>query len=491
MRKVSARAGLRLIRNMVGQGNLAGANRLAITPGVLKKTQTGSQIKTLGAGQEGAAQLVAHPKGGIYVNKYTDPHGASAAPGMAQAQADAARRLAGPDVAANLGSFQTRQGATVQRNEYVPGVTGDSAQLSPQDRWRAEQQRKRLDLRAQRMGIPVTDIQGNPGNTIQAPGGAAKVVDFTVPTPQQQQAAPGLAQGTPGAPGVRAVDMLNHMNNPQRAGNIIAQAQRGAAPITPQQSTQQLAQQAAMRAKRRPVAPVAAKPAADEWDWGNTFSETPMPKMASYMFQTFVKEAMALQAGPDEPADYVATKAAVMYKLGMVSDAGTRAAQLLSRRPSLGIDSNRALVEGAHGFGHTALLGARNAIRGDYRAGNPLRSSMSGEIAMAKAAAAAWSKLASGGFMLADHLNEVAGLGTLAIPSIRKMRKKNQEDPQRMEKIEKSEPKYEVAGLGMLAAPYAHRLAKKGIKPYASMSNRIGGFVREHAPSIAKAFVEH
>jgi len=100
-------------------------------------------------------------------------------------------------------------------------------------------------------------------------------------------------------------------------------------------------------------------------------------------------------------------------------------------------------------------------------------------------------KTASGGFMLADHLNEVAGLGTLAIPSLRKMRKKNQESPERMEKIEKSEPKYEAAGLGMLAAPYAHRLATKGIKPYASMSSRIGGFVSKHAPTIAKAFTEH
>jgi hypothetical protein len=133
------------------------------------------------------------------------------------------------------------------------------------------------------------------------------------------------------------------------------------------------------------------------------------------VLQAFVKEAMALQAGLDEPADYVITKAAVMLKLGM-------------------------------------------------------------------------SKTGAGS--IAEHMNEIAGLGTLAIPSLRKMRKKNQ-NPEGMERIERSEPKYEVAGLGMLAAPYAHGLAKKGITPYANMSKRVGGFVKRHAPRIARAFAEH
>ena len=100
-------------------------------------------------------------------------------------------------------------------------------------------------------------------------------------------------------------------------------------------------------------------------------------------------------------------------------------------------------------------------------------------------------KESGGGFMLADHLNEVAGLGTLAIPSLRKKFKSNQENPEKMEKIEKSEPNYEVAGLGMLAAPYAHRLAERGSKTYANTAKRIGGFVSKHAPRIAQSFVEH
>jgi hypothetical protein len=106
-------------------------------------------------------------------------------------------------------------------------------------------------------------------------------------------------------------------------------------------------------------------------------------------FQSFVKEAMALQAGPDEPADYAITKAAVMRKLGMAPvAAGSRAARLLSRQP-LGIDSERALSEGLHRFqsplSPSHIPTGMVSASGPIRIGNPTRA-ISGEIAMAKAA---------------------------------------------------------------------------------------------------------
>ena len=84
LEKGAARAGLKIIRRLLhgaepAAANLAKAERLAVTPGVLKKTRQGSQIRELGGGAEGVATLVAHPKKGITVRKLYDPAGPHAA----------------------------------------------------------------------------------------------------------------------------------------------------------------------------------------------------------------------------------------------------------------------------------------------------------------------------------------------------------------------------------------------------------------------------
>jgi hypothetical protein len=56
----------------------------------------------------------------------------------------------------------------------------------------------------------------------------------------------------------------------------------------------------------------------------------------------------------------------------------------------------------------------------------------------------------------ASDMAELAGLGTLAAPTIQKMRGKPM--------TEKNEHRTELAGLGVLAAPSAYNLAKKYLK---------------------------
>ena len=57
---------------------------------------------------------------------------------------------------------------------------------------------------------------------------------------------------------------------------------------------------------------------------------------------------------------------------------------------------------------------------------------------------------------LKTHIAEVAGLGTLAVPSIQHLRNKKMP--------ENRAHKYEVAGLGILAAPSAYELGKRMLR---------------------------
>lgn len=120
--KEAARAGLRQISRMVGEGNLAGASRLAKTPGVLKPSLAGSQIQHLGRGGEGVATMVAHPEHGVAVRKLYDPRGISGQEMIARKE-QAGRALGNnPTFAKFLGSAQTPQGGQMHFNEYIkPG----------------------------------------------------------------------------------------------------------------------------------------------------------------------------------------------------------------------------------------------------------------------------------------------------------------------------------------------------------------------------------
>lgn len=109
---------------MVSGGDLAGASRLATTPGVLKPTAAGSQIRQLGRGSEGIASLVAHPEHGVAVRKLYDPRGLSSS-SMIQRKEEAGRAIGdNPHFARFLGSSQTPHGGgTMHFNEYVPQAT--------------------------------------------------------------------------------------------------------------------------------------------------------------------------------------------------------------------------------------------------------------------------------------------------------------------------------------------------------------------------------
>jgi hypothetical protein len=118
--KTAARAGLRQIGRMVQQGNVAGASALAKTPGVLKPSAAGSQLRTLGTGSEGVASLVAHPEHGVAVRKVYDPKGL-ATPEMISRKENVGRALgANPNVAQFYGSAPTPQGGgTMHFSEFV------------------------------------------------------------------------------------------------------------------------------------------------------------------------------------------------------------------------------------------------------------------------------------------------------------------------------------------------------------------------------------
>lgn len=118
--KYAARAGLRQISRLVNSGDLGAASRLATTPGVLKPSAAGSQIRTLGSGAEGVASLVAHPQHGVAVRKLYNPMGLST-PQMIQR-----KEMVGQAVGANLniaqfyGSTPTPHGeGTMHFSEYV------------------------------------------------------------------------------------------------------------------------------------------------------------------------------------------------------------------------------------------------------------------------------------------------------------------------------------------------------------------------------------
>lgn len=131
--KHAARAGLRQISKMVGSGDLSGASRLATTPGVLKPSAAGSQIKHLGQGSEGLATLVAHPDHGVAVRKLYDPRGISGSE-MISRKEQAGRALGtNPNFAQFYGSSQTPHGnATMHFNEFIPQGQAPTGQAGAQ-----------------------------------------------------------------------------------------------------------------------------------------------------------------------------------------------------------------------------------------------------------------------------------------------------------------------------------------------------------------------
>jgi len=280
MEKIAARRGLKEIRKKVDAGDIEGANRLAITPGVLKKTQAGSQVKTLGAGAEGGATLMAHPKRGLDVEKLIDPQGimgdASAPGGVTPAtyrrEALQEHLKGSPDLAEFHGARMTPGGLRAQRFEYMHGKglgqepvstsepstapspaaaratqerrqpSGANPKMSPQRR--AEAQLLRLKRQGERAGTQVIDTHAK--NVKALPGGkGGKAIDFMAMPPKSNKSAPGINQTAyTNLVGAQDAAILgartpyrDYLDDPRRQGNLRAQAYRGAAPLEAGSST--------------------------------------------------------------------------------------------------------------------------------------------------------------------------------------------------------------------------------------------------------------
>jgi len=347
MRKSAARAGLRMIRSMVGQGNVAGAERLALTPGVLKKTMAGSQVAHLGSGMEGVSTLVAHPKRGLEVRKMIDPKGV-AGPGMVQAREAAGTALRdSTDVAQFHGAYNTPGGLRAQRFEYVPGgrvtqgrvpgaptppprmaagtpqtggVSTSAPSFTPEQRVQA--QLKRVQMQGAQKGFvgPRDRVTGEvtPGirdlhaaNVVGQPGQAGKVVDFAAVPPPGTTKGPYLnpanAEQAFAAQNAAATGghtpYLDYLNDPRRPGNIMAQAFRKAPPLIPGSSTQ--------IANTRRAAEEARTVAQNRQTAQSIMAGVKMA-LDRNVLAAFAKEAAWLFDEYDAPPDYYATKEAIL-----------------------------------------------------------------------------------------------------------------------------------------------------------------------------------
>lgn len=186
--KEAARAGLRQISKMVSQGNLAGASSLATTPGVLKPSAAGSQIRHLGRGNEGLATMVAHPEHGVAVRKLYDPRGITS-PSMIARKEEVGRALGNnQDFATFRGSAQTPHGqGTMHFSEFVPQAKGavENQGWTPQSLATSQRAHKALG----ELGYEGHDIR--PGNMVQdARTGQSKMIDYMPGRPGEMSSSP-------------------------------------------------------------------------------------------------------------------------------------------------------------------------------------------------------------------------------------------------------------------------------------------------------------
>lgn len=131
LEKLSARAGVKIIRKLVREGTpeaLARANRIARSRAI-KRTAQGSQISELGKGSEGLATLVADRQHGLSVRKLYDPTGLSSRK-MIGRKVQMGKEIHDPLIAETYGFRRTPQGGRQTFHEYVPPAPGERARVS-------------------------------------------------------------------------------------------------------------------------------------------------------------------------------------------------------------------------------------------------------------------------------------------------------------------------------------------------------------------------
>lgn len=208
MEKFAARRGLLEIRNAVAGGDMARANRLATTPGVLNaQNRAGSQIRDLGAGGEGLATLVAHPKHGVSVRKMYDPNAGVYSDELIRRKAELGNL---PGVAKHYGQAMTPQGTPMHFNEFVQGKEVRPHMLKNPSVQKAYQSSLLQAHRgARQQGYRLADTR--PANAMLTPQGQVKFIDHM---PMQA----GELQSNVVARGLRR----------QGAGNVVPVTDRGA-----------------------------------------------------------------------------------------------------------------------------------------------------------------------------------------------------------------------------------------------------------------------
>ncbi len=196
---------------MVSQGNISGASRLATTPGVLKPSAAGSQIRHLGQGSEGIATMVAHPEHGVAVRKLYDPRGISG-PEMIARKEEAGRALGdNPHFAKFLGSGQTQHGGQMHFNEFIQQGQAPTGQAGAQSIRHTQTQAQRglsqagfaggKDIRSGNMVFDkntgthkvIDYIPAQKGEFMRMPKSRENVISMTpdAPSPWNQDYAPG------------------------------------------------------------------------------------------------------------------------------------------------------------------------------------------------------------------------------------------------------------------------------------------------------------
>lgn len=176
--KIAARRGLKEIAKSLKGGDLGRAQRLATTPGVVKPSVAGSQIKHLGGGAEGVASLVAHPQHGVAVRKLYDPAGMSS-PAMIARKEQVGRAIgANPNVAQFHGSAPAPGGSTMHFNEYVRGTPMKGTHPGVRGQDVAARQAAAGTQKALRGAGMAGGRDVRMGNMIKTPEGKAKVIDY-------------------------------------------------------------------------------------------------------------------------------------------------------------------------------------------------------------------------------------------------------------------------------------------------------------------------
>jgi hypothetical protein len=189
LEKFAARRGMKEILQAVSGGNLGRANTLATTPGVLKPSPFGAQIKDLGAGGEGLATLVAHPDHGIAVRKMFDPNAGMFSPELAARKANIGPL---PGVAKTLGAGYSPAGAPMHFNEFVQGkqVTPEMLKNDPSVGSQYMKSMIGAQRGAKQKGMRLLDTRA--ANAVQQPDGSVKFIDH-LPFKPNEVADPALA----------------------------------------------------------------------------------------------------------------------------------------------------------------------------------------------------------------------------------------------------------------------------------------------------------